>query len=165
MSFGPGTTNLSPGVYIIDGTGGLNIGANATVTGNGVMFYFTCPPGSSPCSNGATVNMTGTPDVNMTAPSSTTCPTCATQYDGILFYQDPNDTNGPSLGGDTSNTYDGVLYFPKAQVTFYGNSSIGDIALVVADSLALSGHPTVNLLGASGLGNATTFIKNAVLVE
>lgn len=157
ITIGPATVNFSPGVYIINGAvngGNLSIGANATVTGTGVMFYFT---------NGATVNMTGTPNVNLSAPTALTGANA--QYNGILYYQDPNDTSGPTITGNSTNTYDGVMYFPKALVTFQGNASIGDIALVVADALALSGHPTVNLLGAAGLGNATNFIKDAVLVE
>ena len=120
------------------------------------MFYFT---------NGATVNMHGTPNVNLTAPSSANCPACATQYDGILYYQDPNDTSAPLITGNGTDSYAGVLYFPKALLTFQGNATIGDFALVVADGLQLSGHPTVNLLGSAGLGNATNYIKNAVLVE
>jgi hypothetical protein len=115
----------------------------------GVTFYFT---------NGATVSMTGTPDVYLTAPNSG-------QYAGILFYQDPNDTNGPSIGGDASSFFDGVLYFPTAEVTFYGNSSIGDVAVVIADALALSGHPTVNLQGLAGLPKGVNILTNAVLVE
>jgi hypothetical protein len=127
----------------------MTIGANATVTGSGVTFYFT---------NGATLSMAGTPTVNFTAPSSG-------QYAGILFYQDPNDTAGPVITGTPSNSYDGVLYFPKANVTFQGNSSIGDVAIVVADALTLSGHPTVNLQGTAGLPPGGSVIANAVLVE
>jgi hypothetical protein len=149
ISIGPATVTFSPGVYVIDGSGGLSIGANATVSGTGVMFYFT---------NGATLNMAGTPTVNLTAPSSG-------QYAGILFYQDPNDTVGPMITGNASSTYDGVLYFPTANVTFQGNSSIGDVAIVIADALTLSGHPTVNLQGVAGLPSGVSVITNAMLVE
>jgi hypothetical protein len=153
ISVGPGTYTFSPGTYIVDGSGGLSIGANATVSGTGgVMFYFT---------NGATLNMAGTPNVNLTGLSSG-------QYAGILFYQDPNDTAGPVITGNASNSYDGVLYFPKANVTFQGNSSIGDVAIVIADALTLSGHPTVNLQGIAGLPAGTaaqSVLKSAILVE
>jgi Flp pilus assembly protein TadG len=150
ISLGPGAVVFNPGLYIIDGSGGLSIGANATVTGNGVTFYFT---------NGATVSMNGTPTVNLTAPGA------SGQYPGILFYQDPADTAGPVITGDASSTYDGVLYFPTATVTFKGNSSIGDVAIVVADALALSGNPTVNLEGNAGLPSGVNVILDATLVE
>jgi hypothetical protein len=152
ISVGPGTFSFSPGTYIVDTSAGFSIGANATVTGTGVMFYFT---------NGATLNMTGTPDVNLTGLSSG-------QYAGMLFYQDPNDTAGPVITGDTTNALDGVLYFPTANVTFQGNSSIGDVAVVIADSLTLSGHPTVNLQGIAGLPAGTaaqSVLKSPILVE
>jgi hypothetical protein len=80
-----------------------------------------------------------------------------------LFYQDPNDTTGPSVGGNSSTDYNGALYFPSAQVTFYGNNSNLDVAVVVAKAFALSGNPTVNLQGSGGLSPGV--IKNAVLVE
>ena len=81
------------------------------------------------------------------------------------MYQDPADTTGPSLGGNTGSSYNGVLYFPSAQVTFYGNSRGTDVGIVVADSFALSGHPTVNLSGITGITPPVNFVKNAILVE
>lgn len=163
INIGPATVNFSPGVYIIDGSGGLSIGANATVcnqTGSGcsatgtpnagVTFYFT---------NGATLNMVGTPVVYLTAPGT------SGQYPGILFYQDPADTTGPTIGGNSGSFFDGVLYFPTANVTFFGNASSVDAAMVVADALTLSGNPTINLQGAAGLPTGVSFLTHAVLVE
>ncbi len=123
------------------------------------MFYLT---------NGATWNCQGNDNINLTAPTASNCPACAAQYDGILIYQDPADTNAASLGGNTGSSYNGVLYFPKAQVTFFGNATGIDVGIVVADAFALSGHPTVNLEGAAGLqglGITVNDIKTAVLVE
>jgi hypothetical protein len=82
-----------------------------------------------------------------------------------LFYQDPSDTNGPFFGGDSSSFYDGILYFPSSQITFYGNNNSIAVAVVVADALAFSGNPTVNLQGAKGLPTGVNFVTNAVLVE
>jgi Putative Flp pilus-assembly TadE/G-like len=146
---------FSPGLYIIDGTGagaGITVPGNSTITGNGVTFYFT---GTS------TMNMTGNPTINLTAPDSTGT------YPNILFYQDPADTSGPSLGGTSGSTYDGILYFPSAQVTFYGTSNSLNVAVTIADSIQLSGTPTVNLQGAVGLpaGPTVGLVTNAVLVE
>ena len=163
ISIGPATATFSPGTYIIDcaagcntsSNPGLSIGANSIVTSGtggvgGVTFYLT---------NGATVGMTGTPSVQLTAPGN------SGDYPGVLFYQDPADTNGPSFGGDSSSFYDGVLYFPSSQLTFYGNNNSIAVAMVVADALAFSGNPTVNLTGATGLPTGVNVVKNAVLVE
>jgi hypothetical protein len=95
------------------------------------------------------------------------------------MYEDPNDTNtgpgpnkGPTLGGDDKSFFKGILYFPKDQLTFFGNAKSSDCTtdgfkagIVISDSIALSGHPTVCLQGAAGLPPGSDPIKNAVLVE
>jgi hypothetical protein len=81
------------------------------------------------------------------------------------MYQDPNDTTGPQLGGDNQSSFQGTLYFPKAQLTFFGNNVTYNTGIVVADAIALSGNPTVNLKGTAGLPAGVTVIKTAVLVE
>jgi hypothetical protein len=150
-----GSNNVvfSPGVYIIDGTGsgaGITIPGNSTITGNGVTFYFT---GSS------TMNMTGTPTINLTAPGT------SGQYPGVLFYQDPADTAAPSFGGTSGSYYNGLLYFPTVQVTFYGTNNSVNVAMTIADAVQLSGTPTVNLQGAVGLPAGVSFGTTTVLVE
>jgi hypothetical protein len=154
---------FSPGVYIIDGwsagcppsAASLNIQGNDTISGTGVTFYFT---------NGSTLNMTGTgtPTVNLTAPDSSGA------YPGILMYQDPNDTNttGPSLGGNNGSNYNGVLYFPKDQLSFVGDDPSINVAVVVSASIIFNGDHTVNLLGSAGLPpGVSNPIKSATLVE
>jgi hypothetical protein len=195
------TVNFQPGMYIVDGAGACTPGGgacfnetgNATINGNGVMFYYL---------NNSTANIQGTPTINLSAPSPSTCPSCPTQFDGILMDQAPcppgalpgSATNpcgtsapfdvnlsqnymltgdqGPSLGGNSGSNYQGVLYFPSAQLTFYGNNCTGcssagfDVGTVITYSLALSGNPIVNLLGNADMpGGVTGVIKNAVLVE
>jgi Flp pilus assembly protein TadG len=134
---GGNTVVFSPGTYIIDGPGGLSIPGNATITGNPVTFYFT---------GSATINMTGNPSINLTAPSTGT-------YAGILMWQDKLDTNttGPSLGGNSGAQFNGILYFPSDQVTFFGTNNSLSVGVVVADSLSLSGTPNVTFNGAPGV--------------
>jgi hypothetical protein len=157
------TIVFSPGTYIFDGSGGcpaacLNIPGNATISGDGVTFYFT---------NGSTLNMTGTPTINLSAPSTGT-------YQGMLMWQDPLDTNvgpapsGPTLGGNSGSQFNGILYFPKDQLTFFGNNSSYSVGVVVSDSLALSGNPTVTFNGAAGVPGGLPLgftVGNAHLVE
>jgi hypothetical protein len=149
------SVTFNPGVYVVTG-GNFTLKGNATVSGNGVMFYFT---------NGATLDASGggnNLDFQLTPPTSG-------PYQGILFYQDPNDTNGPQLGGDNQSNFGGILYFPKAQLTFFGNNVTYSTGMVVADSISLSGNPTVNLQGQAGLpGGAlppALTVGSATLVE
>ena len=87
------------------------------------------------------------------------------------MYQDPNDTNvgpmpnGPTMGGNSSSFYKGALYFPSDQVTFFGNNTSFSVAVLVAQSLALSGNPTVNLQGTAGLPAGVSLFSVATLVE
>jgi Flp pilus assembly protein TadG len=171
IDFGKNSTvTLSPGIYYIDGSGGLTFEGSATVVGTGVMFYLTCSPGTSPCTNGATLNAIGggnLPDINLTAPSATNCSACSAEYDGIVFYQDPNDTNPPSLGGDDNSNFVGALYFPSVELSFFGNAKSGgfNAGIVVAEALSLTGNPTVNLQGVAGLPTGVSILTHAVLVE
>jgi hypothetical protein len=111
--------------------------------------------------------MTGTPTINLTAPSTGT-------YAGMLMWQDPADTNrgpspnGPTLGGTSGSQFTGILYFPNDQLTFYGNNNSLSVGVVVADSLALSGHPNVTFNGSAGVpgGLPPSFtVGTATLVE
>ena len=131
-----GNTNVNfpAGTYVVSGAS-FTCHGTPTITGTGVTFYFT---------NGATFDCSGNDTVQFTAPTTGT-------YQGILFYQDPADTTGASLGGNTGTTFNGILYYPTAEVTFFGNNSSLDVGIVIADAVALSGNPTVNLTGASGL--------------
>jgi len=145
-----GTVNFPAGTYVMDG-GNFTCHGTPTITGIGVTFYFT---------NGATFNCSGDDTVQLTAPSSG-------PYAGILFYQDPNDSAGPSVGGNTGTFYNGILYFPKAQITFFGNNTSIATGIVVADAVSLSGHPTVTLGGAASVpgGLPPGFSVSAILVE
>jgi hypothetical protein len=143
-----GTVNFPAGVYVLSG-GSFTCHGTPTITGTGVMFYFT---------NGATFDCEGNDTVQFTAPTSGT-------YAGILMYQDPADTAGPQLGGNTGTSFGGALYFPKAKATFFGTNATIAAAIVVADAFALSGTPTVNLQGSAGLPPGVSIITNAILVE
>jgi Flp pilus assembly protein TadG len=154
------TVTLASGIYYFGGGGGLTFKGAGTVSSaaGGVMFYFTC---TTSCPNGGTFNATGggdKADIELSPMSSG-------PYAGILVYQNPADTTGPSFGGDDSSSFGGVLYFPTATLTFFGKATSYSTGIVIADSLALSGNPTVNLLGAAGLPAGVNILANAVLVE
>jgi Flp pilus assembly protein TadG len=193
MSIGGGATvTFNPGIYVITGND-FSCGANSTISGYGVMFYFT---------NGATPNCQGTVTVNLGAPCSTSgctcasstsqscyCPTttCPSQYDGILMYQDANDTNtgiptkggkppcpppgsgsntGPEIGGNGTANYWGVLYFPGDQLYMTGNSGTTmNIGATISDSMCLSGNAVINMSGTSGMPVPLPTLSSAVLVE
>lgn len=174
---GSGTVTFSPGVYIINGSGGFSCSGSPTINGTGVFFYFT---------GAASLNCQGGDTINFTAPSPTNCPTCPSKLDGILMYQDPNDTNqgtpgkcppsgnaGPQLGGNTGSAFDGVLYFPNDQLYLTGNTktcasgtncSVA-FAIVITDSMCLSGNATLYMQGLAGLPSGVSILTQPILVE
>ena len=172
---------FSPGIYYINGSGGLSCTGSPTITGTGVMFYFT---------NSATINCQGSASINLTAMTSAQAQSSGYPKDaGILMYQDPNDTNtgiptkgskspcpppgsgtntGPQMGGNDGSTYHGVLYFPADQLYLTGNTTTGagvSIGASVTDTVCIGGNSTFNLIGASGLPAPLPTLSNTVLVE
>jgi len=190
VSINGGSVTFAPGVYIVDGGGtvsnpGFNCTGSPNIAGSGVMFFFT---------GAATITCTGDGVMDLTAPSSLTG--SLKSYNGILMWQDPSDTSngnltakgnscaggkggnalGPSLGGNSggnasSNGFNGILYFPSAQLWFFGNThgSVNGlkVAALVSDSMCMTGNADVNFIGTSGLGVGPLLstLSNAVLVE
>ena len=151
ISINGGTVNFPAGTYVVDGN--MTINGNSTVTGTGVTFYIT---------NGGSVTINGTTNVQFSAPNSGT-------YAGILFYQDPNDTSTAKINGTSSSVFQGALYFPKASLDFSGTgttfNSGAAYTVIVSDALTISGTATVNINSDfSGLTGGSP-IHTTVLVE
>jgi hypothetical protein len=107
---------LSPGVYVF--TGGLEIDS-ATVVGTGVTMYIA----------GGALAINSKANVNFTAPLTG-------NTEGVLFYQPSSDTTAPALN-TASFALQGVLYFPGAQFTITGGSTLK--VMIIAGSLSMSG--------------------------
>jgi Flp pilus assembly protein TadG len=123
------TLLLGPGIYYVTGpitTGNsARICLNAACTfdyGNGVLIYMT---------GGGEINLPNGPQVVLNAMTSG-------PYNGILFYQDPSDTNAATFrNGSASFDLSGAMYFPTADVVFQNGGSTNDCSLFVANSLTL----------------------------
>jgi len=120
---------LGSGIYYVTGlisTGNSpHICLDATCTLNysaGVMIYLT-GAGQIDLPNGTT----------MVLNAQTSGP-----YNGILFYQDPTDSNPANFrNGSSDYNLSGAMYFPSADVSYGNASSANDCALFVARSLTL----------------------------
>ena len=124
ISIGSGqTVNLASGIYYINGD--LNLQAGATLTGNAVTIVLL----------GAT-NMTGTPSLNLSAPTSGT-------YDGLLFYEPPSNTAPMNLIGTPGSTLAGTVYAPAAAVNLQGNAGATISLNFVVNTLSLIGNATL----------------------
>lgn len=144
---GSGTVNLTPGTYIING--GFSSSGSAAVSGTGVTFYLAPP-------NGA-VSLTGSGALTISAPLDNTY--CC---NGILFYQDPNDTNSMKITGSGSSVIKGIVYAPSASLALAGSSGAQFYMNMVVNTLSISGD---NSLQNYSKVNPNTPLTTARLVE
>jgi hypothetical protein len=103
-----GENHFLPGVYVLE-VGGFRINAGAKVTGEDVTFILT---------NGGIISFNGTASINLEAPDSG-------PYAGVLIYQDreanPDDIN--HVNGDSTSSFEGVIYTPSQKIVFNGNGT------------------------------------------
>jgi hypothetical protein len=135
---GGGDVVLKPGVYVVNGafstTGSVNVRVQTTAecgcTDPGVTFYLPAPNGS--------VSLTGSGGLSLAAPTTAT-----NAYDGILFYQDPLDTNSMKLAGSASAVIKGIVYAPSASLSLSGSSGANGSMFymnMVVSALSISGN-------------------------
>jgi Putative Flp pilus-assembly TadE/G-like len=148
---------FNPGTYILAG-GGLTVTGNATIQGTGVTFYNT----SSTSFAYAPIDISGNVTANLSAPTSGSLA-------GILFFQDRSVANTPAnastIAGNSSNTFNGVLYFPTTGLTFNGNSSTNGYTFLITDTLTMTGNVSASLGdNYSSLSNGSP-VKSTTLYE
>ena len=142
---------LNPGTYTIT-TGGVSLNGKGTVTGTGVTIYLTGNAGSVAINTAPTANET----LQLRAPTTSALA-------GILFYQDPGNTQTANIDGKGTSRLQGALYFPGATLNLSNTGTLAAYTLAVAKTLSLGG--TVNLGSNFSSLPGGSPIKNAVLVE
>jgi hypothetical protein len=153
---GNANISFSPGAYVLGG-GGLSVTGNSTLTGVGVTFYNTSAPGYAY----APVNMTGNETANFSAPTSGA-------LQGILFFQDrsvPVGSAASTLKGNSSSTFDGVVYFPTTSLTYVGNSSSSGYTDLIADTITISGNASITINSNYSSLTGGSPIKSSALYE
>ena len=116
---------LNPGLYIV--RNGISLGAQTSISGTGVTIYIET----------GGVTMAGGATVGLTAPSSG-------NWQGILFFQARGNATASTLVGGTTQQMNGALYFPSAQLTYSGGSSVVATATtIIADTLRLNGNSNI----------------------
>jgi hypothetical protein len=92
--------------------------------------------------------MAGGATVNLSA--STSGP-----YQGVLIYQDRQDTSSANLSGGASQIMNGVLYFPSAPLSYSGGSSTSATATtLVSKTLSLTGNSYIQQAASAPQANA-----------
>ena len=103
--------------------------------------------------------MNGGANLNLTAPDSG-------NYAGILFYQDRRATSGltAKINGNSGSTIQGALYFPKASLTYTGNTGMHtDCMQMVAKNVTFTGNAGIS--NTCPPGSASSSFSGAVGVR
>lgn len=173
--------NFAAGLYILTGASTCSTGVEFRIGSNNSVCNSTdatCGGMMGTANDGVTFYMTGSGSVSIDGTSTVqlAAPNTGT-YEGLLFYQDPNDTASASISGNDNSAYQGALYFPSAQLTFGGNNTTGGTfnssaayTLIVSSWLTLAGNPTIvinsNFSGLGGTGGPLAGVLNSArLVE
>lgn len=141
-----GTLRLNPGTYYVTG-GSFNLNAGSKVIGTGVTLVFTSPTPSTQSSY-PTININGSANLKLTAPTSG-------PYSGILMHYDARKEGGSyTINGNSGSAFEGAFYFPKQNLTFNGNSDmVTNCIQLVAHKLTFTGNTKINNTCPTGGGS------------
>jgi len=134
----------------------ITINANATLTGNGVNIVLLCP--KSGCKSNSKITVNGG-TVQLSANSAnTTFPA----LNGILIYDQSG--GAVNISGGANSYFEGTMYFPKADVTWSGNtqSTTGHASQacteVIGNALTVSGNAYLSATGCAALSPQTQVV-------
>jgi len=144
---GSGAVVMNAGTYVING--GFSSSGSSTITGSSITVYLAPPSGS--------VSLTGSGALTLSAPNDPSAP-----YNGILFYQDPNNTQNMKIAGSGGSVIKGIFYAPAASLSLSGATGSVFYANMVVNTLSISGNN--NILNYSQV-NANTPLTTPRLVE
>ena len=133
--------SFSPGVYVLYG-GGLNLTGNISpISGTDVTFYNSGNSSSFPYSS---LSLAGNLTLNLSAPA-------IGSYAGMLFMQDPLNTQAATIVGNSGAILAGNLYFPKSSLNMTGNSGTSiPMGSVVAQKVSVTGNTKFNMTNTYG---------------
>ncbi len=147
----PSNANLAldPGVYIIS-DGPLKLGANATISGQDVMFYMTGDRANFELHSGGTWNVT---------------PPQSGEYRGMVIFQDRDSTpiQPNEIKGGGSLDINGIIYTPNGELKLQGSPVLnirGAGNMIVTDTMKLQGSPELNVI----LDNSPNLLPNDKVV-
>lgn len=131
-----GDLTLKSGTYIIDG-GDFKVNSGAKITGHNVTIILT---GSSK-GTVANVDISGSATVDLTATDND-----ASEWDGVLLYQDPiGSSQTSSINGGSNLGLEGIVYMPGGDVLFNGSAGQhADCLLLVASTVNFGGESSLD---------------------
>ncbi|MBB3861214.1 Flp pilus assembly protein TadG [Novosphingobium hassiacum] len=141
-------TSFAPGVYILTG-GGLDIGSQYSVVGDGVMFVLK---------SGANVSINGGSSVNLTGIKASDLVTAgvsaanANALANMLVFEDRSSTadHRSLINGNAATVLNGTIYLPNSAMDFTGTATVNTGCLMIA----------ANTISITGTANMTRFCSD-----
>jgi hypothetical protein len=82
---------------------------------------------------------------------------------GILVFEDRNAHQADQFTGNSTGTFNGVLYLPSSQLTYAGNATNNNSNIsIIAKDLNFTGNGT---LGDPLAANAPAIVRTVLLIE
>jgi len=150
---GKSAVYLQSGIYYLK-NGDFSLAGQASVgvipdpiTGaTGVMIYMN--DGSLKFAGGSSLNMT---------------PMTTGPYAGLVYYQNPSDSNAVNLTGGSNVSITGTVCAPSADVSLTGGSSFDQLgSQIISRTVSIAGHGNINMNTTSA---NTALTRSLTLVE
>ncbi|MGA2594118.1 MAG: pilus assembly protein TadG-related protein [Bryobacteraceae bacterium] len=137
ITSGTETITMNPGLYIIKS--GITESGSPTFNGTGVTLYF----------NTGGITGSGTGGFNLSAPTTGT-------YQGVVLFEDRSDSSGITLSGSTGTQVSGLVYMPKGNLTYSGDSGTsGVVSTLVVNAITFSGSSYIQQAATTAYGGGS----------
>lgn len=142
-------TTLASGIYVIDG-GQLNVNAQYSLTGSGVMFVLK---------NGAGIQINGGAEINLSPMNAAQLEALgmpAEQAEGLagmLIFEDRDSAGntGNSINGNASTNLNGVVYLPNSHMALSGSmSGTSECLMIASATLSIGGSASLSTFCPAG---------------
>jgi hypothetical protein len=146
-------------------SGNVKINTNPTITGTATLIFF----------GGATLTITGTPTIQLTAMKSPTGPSVlsasvkAKMADLLIYDGEAYSKQGVNISGTSTSYFNGTVYVPNAPVTYGGNSTSSAPGAgcyqVIAYAVSFQGNTTLDNSKCTSDGAAKPNVQTVRLVQ
>lgn len=127
-------TIFAPGIYVVDT---IDFGQSQVVTGDGVLFVIKTSNGMK-INSQSNISLSGISQsvLETTYGYSTT----AAKLMATMVIYDADSTDQIKINGNSTVTLNGIVYTPKREIWFNGNSAVSGVCMmVVANNITFTG--------------------------
>jgi hypothetical protein len=145
-----GTTHFAPGLYLVEG-GDFIINSNATLTGDGVVFYLAPD---------VELRFNGTANMDFSAPD-------AGPFAGMIIFTSRESTVSHTINGNLGSRLDGAIYAANAHLTLSGSAttSANSCTQIVTGTVEFTGSGEIDINCNNPAGANIDIIGRVMLVE